>query len=101
LHTVSKRDWSADVCSSDLGVDPDVVRLVPRAERDAAYALVQLPNLIPLVILRGSGDTTRSLARHAATNGVGTLAHADGGAVLYRSEERRGGRRGVVTDWHA
>ena len=67
----------------DAGVDPDVVRLVPRAERDAAYALVQLPNLIPLVILRGSGDTTRSLARHAATNGVGTLAHADGGAVLY------------------
>src|SRR5699024_3157243 len=67
----------------DAGEDPDVVRLVPRAERDDAYELVQLPDLIPLVILRGSGDTTRSLARHAAADGVGTLAHAAGGAVLY------------------
>lgn len=65
------------------GIDPDVVRLVPCAERVAAYALVSLPNLIPLVILRGSGETTRSLAGHAAASGVRTLAHADGGGVLY------------------
>src|SRR5699024_11125093 len=65
------------------GIDPDVIRLVPSAEREAAYNLVSLPHLIPLVILRGSGETTRSLAGHAAVNGVRTLAHADGGAVLY------------------
>ena len=41
------------------------------------------PDLIPLVILRGSGDTTRSLAAEAARHGVRTLAHADGGGVLY------------------
>ena len=41
------------------------------------------PALIPLVILRGSGDSTRALAREAALHGVRTLAHADGGAVIY------------------
>jgi glutamate-5-semialdehyde dehydrogenase len=38
---------------------------------------------MPLVILRGSGDSTRSLAELAAAHGVRTLAHADGGGVLY------------------
>jgi glutamate-5-semialdehyde dehydrogenase len=36
-----------------------------------------------LVILRGSGDSTRSLAEQGALHGVRTLAHADGGGVLY------------------
>jgi glutamate-5-semialdehyde dehydrogenase len=45
--------------------------------------LVARPGLIPLVILRGSGDTTRTLAAEAARHGVRTLAHADGGGVLY------------------
>ena len=45
--------------------------------------LVRQPGLIPLVILRGSGETTRALAAEAARCGVRTLAHADGGGVLY------------------
>jgi len=49
----------------------------------AAYALVREPRLIPLVILRGSGDSTRALAAEGAAHGVRTLAHADGGGVLY------------------
>ncbi|HEY2058311.1 aldehyde dehydrogenase family protein [Amycolatopsis sp. NBC_01480] len=68
---------------ADAGIDPAVVQLVPRVEREAASALVRLPGLVPLVILRGSGDSTRELAREAAMHGVGTLAHADGGGVLY------------------
>jgi glutamate-5-semialdehyde dehydrogenase len=51
--------------------------------QDAARALVSQPGLIPLVILRGSGDSTRALAAEAARHGVRTMAHADGGAVLY------------------
>ena len=35
------------------------------------------------MILRGSGDSTRSLAAEAARHGVRTLAHADGGAVMF------------------
>lgn len=68
---------------AEAGIDSDVIQLVPRVEREAAAALVQLPGLVPLVILRGSGESTRSLATEAATHGVRTLAHADGGGVLY------------------
>ena len=68
---------------SDVDIDPAVIQLVPSADRAAASALVQLPTLVPLVILRGSGDSTRELGRLAAQHGVRTLAHADGGAVLY------------------
>jgi glutamate-5-semialdehyde dehydrogenase len=68
---------------ADAGIDPAVVQLVPSPAREAAAALVRLPDLVPLVILRGSGDSTRDLGREAATCGVRTLAHADGGAVLY------------------
>ena len=45
-----------------------------------------LPAEIPLVILRGSGETTAALARLAAEHGVRTLAHAEGGGVLYVHE---------------
>src|SRR5579862_4633354 len=71
------------------GLDPAMIQLVRVLGQDAARALVSQPGLIPLVILRGSGDSTRALALEAAQHGVRTLAHADGGAVLYvdRSEE--------------
>jgi glutamate-5-semialdehyde dehydrogenase len=65
------------------GLDPGALQLVRSADRQAATELVARPGLIPLVILRGSGATTRSLAAEAARHGVRTLAHADGGGVLY------------------
>ncbi len=65
------------------GLNPAVVQLVRVPGREAATALVRQPRLIPLVILRGSGESTRALAREAALHGVRTLAHADGGAVMY------------------
>jgi glutamate-5-semialdehyde dehydrogenase len=65
------------------GLDPGTVQLVRSADRDAAVELVRQPGLIPLVILRGSGETTRRLAAAAAECRVRTLAHADGGGVLY------------------
>jgi glutamate-5-semialdehyde dehydrogenase len=65
------------------GLPPGAVGLVRSADREGARALVMLPRLVPLVILRGSGETTAALARVAAENGVRTLAHAEGGGVLY------------------
>src|SRR4051812_27537323 len=65
------------------GIPPDAVGLVRTPERAGAEALVSLPELIPLVILRGSGPSTAALARRAAEHGVRTLAHAEGGGVLY------------------
>jgi len=73
------------------GLDPASIQLVRTPGQAAAYALVREPRLVPLVILRGSGASTRALAAEAAAHGVRTLAHADGGGVLYlhSSAERK------------
>ena len=68
---------------TDAGLDEAAIQLVPTPDRAAASALVSQPTHIPLVILRGSGETTRTLGEEAARHGVRTLAHADGGGVLY------------------
>ena len=65
------------------GLPAEAVGLVRTPDREAARALCSLPALVPLVILRGSGPTTRDLAGVAAAHGVRTLAHAEGGGVLY------------------
>jgi glutamate-5-semialdehyde dehydrogenase len=65
------------------GLDKAAIQLLRVPGHEVAFALVRQPGLIPLVILRGSGDSTRALAHEAALHGVRTLAHADGGAVIY------------------
>lgn len=65
------------------GLDPAAIQLLRVPGQAAAYALVREPKLVPLVILRGSGASTRALASEGAAHGVRTLAHADGGGVLY------------------
>jgi glutamate-5-semialdehyde dehydrogenase len=68
---------------ADAGVDAEAIGLVRAGGHAAAEGLVSMPTLVPLVILRGSGKTTRHLADIAAAHGVRTLQHADGGGVLY------------------
>src|SRR4029079_12180128 len=65
------------------GLPAAAIGLVRTADREGARVLVTMPSLVPLVILRGSGPSTAELARLAAENGVRTLAHAEGGGVLY------------------
>jgi glutamate-5-semialdehyde dehydrogenase len=65
------------------GLPPEAVGLVRSPEREGARVLVSMPSLVPLVILRGSGPSTAELAQLAAQNSVRTLAHAEGGGVLY------------------
>ena len=67
----------------DADLDPAAIQLIRVPGQAAAYALVAEPELIPLVILRGSGASTRALALAGARHGVRTLAHADGGAVMF------------------
>jgi glutamate-5-semialdehyde dehydrogenase len=67
----------------ETGLPGELIGLVRTPERAGAEALVSLPELVPLVILRGSGPSTAALARRASLNGVRTLAHAEGGGVLY------------------
>ena len=80
------------------GIDPGAVGLVRSADRSGAEALVSLPKWIPLVILRGSGASTAALARLAADNGVRTLAHAEGGGVLYVHGSARADRVTTIVD---
>lgn len=87
---IALRDEVIAPAMEAAGLDPAAIQLVRSPDREAARALVGLPRLIPLVILRGSGETTAALAREAAAHGVRTLAHAEGGGVLYidRSADR-------------
>jgi glutamate-5-semialdehyde dehydrogenase len=81
------------------GLDQAAVQLVRTPGQAAAYALVREPKLVPLVILRGSGDSTRALAAEGAAHGVRTLAHADGGGVLYlHSSARRAEAAALIAD---
>jgi glutamate-5-semialdehyde dehydrogenase len=66
-----------------VGLPGAAVGLVRSADHEGARVLCSLPRIVPLVILRGSGETTTALARYAAEHGVRTLAHAEGGGVLY------------------
>jgi glutamate-5-semialdehyde dehydrogenase len=65
------------------GVPSGAVQLVPTPGHAGADALVGLPDLVPLVVVRGSGEVTRRLAALGAAAGTRVLAHADGGGVLY------------------
>jgi glutamate-5-semialdehyde dehydrogenase len=65
------------------GLPAATVGLVRSDDREGARVLVSMPLLVPLVILRGSGASTAELVRLAAQSGVRTLAHAEGGGVLY------------------
>jgi glutamate-5-semialdehyde dehydrogenase len=81
------------------GLDPAAVQLVRVPGKAAAYALLREPKLIPLVILRGSGESTRALAAEGAAHGVRTLAHADGGGVLYvHSSAQRAAASSLIAD---
>lgn len=70
----------------EVGLPAEAVGLVRHPGHEAAEALVSQPDLLPLVIVRGSGATTRTLSAVGAAHGVRVLAHADGGGILYADE---------------
>jgi len=67
----------------EAGIDPEAIQIVGEPGHEYAFALVRQPGLIRLAILRGSGQTTAALGAEAARHGVRTLAHAEGGGVLF------------------
>src|SRR5699024_11995251 len=97
-HTRSKRDWSSDVCSSDLN--------------DTAFKLAR-----HYWKLKGEPERRKIISRKKAYHGVAAAStsatgipqfwdmagtfmpdfvHAD---TPYRSEERRVGKEGIVGRW--
>jgi glutamate-5-semialdehyde dehydrogenase len=74
------------------GLPSDAIQIVRTPDRAAAEALVSVPELVRLVILRGSGPTTAHLADIGARHGTRILAHAEGGGVLYVDDSYDEGR---------
>src|SRR5207253_8240592 len=84
-HTRWPRDWSSDVCSSDL------VEAAPkRADHVGVRAAVAVKG--PLVVV-GSADRLELLGDAEARGRKGDLGQRDG-ALGLRSEERRVGKEG-------
>src|SRR5438874_6199763 len=81
-HTRALRDWSSDVCSSDLG--DEVVALV----RDVAAARDAIPSGIRLA----PGDVTHPATIHDAAKGIDGVFNCMGIYEQWRSEERRVGK---------
>src|SRR5699024_11973956 len=82
-HTRSKRDWSSDVCSSDLrrhGLGEFVLELVEGRELSVEVGASLLHPL------RGGFESGNCLVRNGA--------QAPGAPVAARSEERRVGKEG-------
>jgi glutamate-5-semialdehyde dehydrogenase len=65
------------------GLPGDAVQLLRSPGHGTAEALLTVPDLIPLVVVRGSGPVTKHLGGIGAAHGVQILSHADGGGVLY------------------
>src|SRR5439155_17150611 len=88
-HTRWPRDWSSDVCSSDLGLD----RLLADLLGDLGHPVSEEPRRVgPRRLVAGAlGDRAREPREGAA----GRLAEAGGG----RSEERRVGKEGRARWW--
>src|SRR5204863_6798285 len=78
-HTRSLRDWSSDVCSSDLPL-ADVLKPLPVKGPFASAALHAVLHCLP-------GPMER---KAKAVSNVAAVLQPDG--VLFRSEERRVGK---------
>src|SRR5699024_11680521 len=93
-HTRSKRDWSSDVCSSDLGfelVGQDRLRIVEQSAHQGGFAVVDGP---------GGGEAQQRLrfrrrVRRGWSGGRWWCRHQK----YPRSEERRVGTGGTSRGW--
>src|SRR5690606_40819616 len=93
-HTSFSRDWSSDVCSSDL-VDPAARRVAVVGARRACPMGQELAHELACGLARAGVTVVSGLAR-----GIDRAAHegalAGGGPTVARSEERRGGKEGRI-----
>src|SRR5206468_5379171 len=88
-HTRSDRDWSSDVCSSDLAPTIDEIRAAVMDAEHRAYPLKVGAISIESPVRRHDGEsvpftTMQQICGLAKEKGIGT----------HRSEERRVGKEG-------
>src|SRR5699024_12089121 len=97
-HTISKRDWSSDVCSSDLR---------PEATDEEVYAAAKLANADQFIkhlpqgydtVITGNGEGLSQGQRQLLSIARAALDNAP--VLILRSEERRVGKE-RSTRWRA
>src|SRR5699024_11644622 len=96
-HTRSKRDWSSDVCSSDLArlLCPAGIR-VKIIERQMKRC-EELCELLPkATIIHGDGTNRQLLEEEGIEQTEGFVALTD---IDERSEERRVGKQRRAREW--
>src|SRR5436309_5348246 len=70
-HTRFSRDWSSDVCSSDLHLD----RFYPILQDGVPEDRVEAIEMIPVTLTRDDDDLFVGLRRHLRGHGVEGLEH--------------------------
>src|SRR5207249_8977013 len=86
-HTRSKRDWSSDVCSSDL-------RPSPKRSRASVSTSTSLPPTSSVRALRSGMVATTRILSAAPTGETNSAMTARARRGRIRSEERRVGKGG-------
>src|SRR5207253_7915299 len=99
-HTRWPRDWSSDVCSSDLEFNPSKEQqkaLFQNAEHYARRAVAANPN-----DAEGHFELARAIGKNALTMGARDKVKFAADVREQRSEERRVGKgwRAGVGRWH-
>src|SRR5207253_6149470 len=90
-HTRWPRDWSSDVCSSDLAERPRSTTTLPAARRTAGPIGLDIRFEVPPS--GGGGNLDRAgTVRAAATKTMGTRPKKTSRQLMWRSEERRVGK---------
>src|SRR5690606_39995279 len=89
-HTRFSRDWSSDVCSSDLGIDEKNVTMIPNMAKIEEF----YPREVNVKLLESLGLKLSSFKIvHFGSLGLANGAHSIiESARLLRSEERRVGK---------
>src|SRR5207249_8949622 len=85
-HTSSKRDWSSDVCSSDLGTAADFAKY---AIKPREHEIEQVPPLPTSTASEVSSPATRASPAEPGPSAETAVAQPGG---RLRSEERRVGK---------
>src|SRR5690606_40738189 len=96
-HTSFSRDWSSDVCSSDLRYINDSKATNAQAALRALESFSE-----PVVWIAGGldrGDDFAELVPHLARRVKGMIAYGESGPRLLRSAERRVGREWWRGGW--
>src|SRR5207247_4437963 len=92
-HTRSTRDWSSDVCSSDLVDQPPFTPAVARAAHDLFGDSLLALRFLPALAGGVAVIVTALIARELGAGGVGqALAALCTATTGTRSEERRVGK---------